>query len=98
MTFLHLMTHSDDYSDEELKYSPCLYPTPARNSSRRCLSSLLSRSLREETTSSEKTFQRSVSTESFAATQSLLSRLFVYMTVKSACWHLTKPLRTNIQL
>lgn len=27
-------------------HSPCLYPTPARNSSRRCLSSLLSRSLR----------------------------------------------------
>lgn len=46
----------------------------------------------------QRTFQRSVSTESFAATQSLLSRLFVYMTVKSACWHLTKPLRTNIQL
>lgn len=77
-------------------HSPCLYLTPAQNSSHRCWSSLLSHSLREETSRSRKHY--SLYAESFAAALYLLSRLFVYMTGKSVCWHLTKLLHTNIRL
>lgn len=43
-------------------------------------------------------FQDSRYSESFAAASSALSRLFVYVTRKSVCWHLTKLLQKHFWL
>lgn len=75
------------------RYSPCPCLKLARNSLHRCSSSLLSRSLRKRDNEDQNTLRYSVYTKSIAAALSLLSRLFVWMTVKFAGRLLTKLVR-----
>lgn len=66
-------------------HSPCLYPIPARNSSHRCLSSLLSRSLRGDTTRARKHYSAVCSGKSFATALSLSVKLIVCVHDRELC-------------
>lgn len=66
-------------------HSPCLYLIPARNSSHRCLSSLLSRSLRGDTTRARKHYSAVCSGKSFATALSLSVKLIVCVHDRELC-------------